>query len=48
MKRKDVPKDFWNYRINPITGLIIPGKGTTNVTEEDVRTRRFSPPGYTQ
>ena len=42
MKRKDVPKDFWNYDINPITGMVVSTKGHRNITEGDVLARKFS------
>lgn len=42
IKREDVPKDFWNYSINPITGTILNERSRKKITEQDVSERKYS------
>ena len=42
IKRKDLPYDFWNYQINPITGYVVNSSGSRRISESDINNRRYS------
>lgn len=42
MTKEEMPIDFWNYDINPISGLVVSTSGRRSISDEDIRTRRYS------